>query len=675
MADEHSGDHIEQHGLRAGRDVIGRMANYHIYPNRRADESLAQDLAGVVAVRSREEEEHWRIGDPVPLPVSWCEAERDLFDDWVNIHRHQEQHDPVPLSGQFTAIRETFEATGSQRLVVLGRAGAGKTVLAHRLILDLLEARGDRGPVPVLFSLNDWDPTIRLRKWMIDRLVRDFPFLANRGFDSTGTRGAEILVNGDWILPVLDGFDELPERHHPSALREISQVQLPLLLTSHPDKYAQAARATQAVGRAAAIEIDDLTVAEAEQYLCRSTPPSRVADWEAVFEQLRTAPKQSASKNLKAVLTTPLMIMLARVHYEQPDRPAPGELLDRFPTSTDLQQHLLDSYVETLYDPRRPVQPSSSARPAWSPDQVRHWLSYLAARLHACGTHDFTWWQLPALLPSRTHFLATTTIAVVVFGAAAGLGYGLVFGLTLRIAVGLAVGLVLMVAVRFAFWSEVEAPDEEGCDRRRAVHEPERLRPYLRRRSRPQRSSRRLRLNKAASECTNGLGFGLVVGASFGLVGGLGFGLAAGLVLGAVIAGVNVAVSILGEGLDPHDSDPWHLLFTDRRVTLIRAISAGLTIASFMVAYGPHLASGTNDLATAIGILCPVVVVLLRLAQSAWGNWIILARVWLPLTGRLPWRPQRFLEDAHARGMLRRAGAAYQFRHAQLRDHLARSDH
>lgn len=59
------------------------------------------------------------------------------------------------------------------------------------------------------------------------------------------------------------------------------------------------------------------------------------------------------------------------------------------------------------------------------------------------------------------------------------------------------------------------------------------------------------------------------------------------------------------------------------------------------------------------------------LILSAWGNWMLFVRLWLPLTGRLPWRPKRFLEDAYERGVLRQAGAAYQFRHSQLRDHLA----
>ncbi len=55
---------------------------------------------------------------------------------------------------------------------------------------------------------------------------------------------------------------------------------------------------------------------------------------------------------------------------------------------------------------------------------------------------------------------------------------------------------------------------------------------------------------------------------------------------------------------------------------------------------------------------------------TAWGQWVILCRVWLPLTGRLPWNTVAFLEYAYHRGVLRQSGAVYQFRHFRLQEHL-----
>ena len=56
--------------------------------------------------------------------------------------------------------------------------------------------------------------------------------------------------------------------------------------------------------------------------------------------------------------------------------------------------------------------------------------------------------------------------------------------------------------------------------------------------------------------------------------------------------------------------------------------------------------------------------------QAAWPQYEI-ARAWLALPRRLPWRLMTFLADAHRRGVLRQAGAVYQFRHIELQQRLA----
>src|SRR5262249_5783246 len=65
-----------------------------------------------------------------------------------------------------------------------------------------------------------------------------------------------------------------------------------------------------------------------------------------------------------------------------------------------------------------------------------------------------------------------------------------------------------------------------------------------------------------------------------------------------------------------------------------------------------------------------VVGLLSRLLAGAWIPFVI-ARSWLALRGKLPWRLVAFLEDCHRLGILRQVGPVYQFRHARLQDHLA----
>ncbi|SBW28577.1 putative membrane protein [Candidatus Protofrankia californiensis] len=56
--------------------------------------------------------------------------------------------------------------------------------------------------------------------------------------------------------------------------------------------------------------------------------------------------------------------------------------------------------------------------------------------------------------------------------------------------------------------------------------------------------------------------------------------------------------------------------------------------------------------------------------DSAWGR-LGLARLWLAWHGHQPPRLMAFLADAHERGILRQAGAVWEFRHANLQRRLA----
>jgi len=58
--------------------------------------------------------------------------------------------------------------------------------------------------------------------------------------------------------------------------------------------------------------------------------------------------------------------------------------------------------------------------------------------------------------------------------------------------------------------------------------------------------------------------------------------------------------------------------------------------------------------------------------EPAWVGLFVTSR-WLAFRGKLPWNLMGFLDDAHRLGLLRTAGSVYQFRHAELQDHLAKA--
>jgi hypothetical protein len=112
---------------------------------------------------------------------------------------------------------------------------------------------------------------------------------------------------------------------------------------------------------------------------------------------------------------------------------------------------------------------------------------------------------------------------------------------------------------------------------------------------------------------------------------------------------------------------PRSSLRDDRAVTVVIGIGFGL---AFALLFGQAF---TPLFAFVYGFLFSLVVSgMFSLAFAAWPKFA-LAKLILAVRGLLPWRLTLSLEDAHQRGVLRQTGAVYQFRHARLQEHLARS--
>ncbi|MFD8499973.1 helix-turn-helix domain-containing protein [Amycolatopsis sp. NPDC059657] len=618
----------------------------------------ADQLAQAVRTRWQREEEHRRVQDPFPLPVRWRPVREDLMDHWANVRRTPagETAEPVPLDGGLGEIADVYRRVPSGRLVVLGKAGAGKTILTLRFVLDLLAGRGPADPVPVIFGVASWDPaTTSLRDWLTGRLVHDHPGLAAPAPGSPTLAAA--LVDDGWILPVLDGFDELAGGLHRSALLALNATTLPLLMTSRPAEFAAAVARTDVLTAAAGVELTDLSPADWASYLPRSSRKLTTGDatvWDPILAKLRDEPESLA--NLTAVLATPLMVVLARTIYSDSPGRDPGELLDttRFPGPGAIEDHLLDDFIPTVYRHRPGEQ-------RWNQDRVQHWLRLLAVHLDELGTRDIAWWRLGAGLRRSSRML---WIGLVV-GLVNGLVNGIVVALRYRPIDGLVSGLVAAASVGLAFGLC------HGLVGGGTIVEPARTRIHLVSGLRQVRAKivRRL-LAGLAGGLAGGLVLGLTGGLGVELVGGVGNGLAGGIATGLGIGLAGGLVFAIMAGLEaPADIrsavSPGELLAANRTTVLVQLL---LCLPAFGVGIG--LSFGFAD-----GVVFGVVVgsglgAGYVLSLTAWGQWLVLSRLWLPLTGRLPWTVLAFLDDAYQRGVLRQAGAVYQFRHARLQDRL-----
>ncbi|WP_344640904.1 helix-turn-helix domain-containing protein [Kitasatospora cystarginea] len=687
-----------------GRSIGGMLAE------------VADVLAHDVRRRWIREEEQRRIHDPFPLPVRWRSAAAELLDHWDNISGAPPGAVTVPLSldGGLADIADVYRRVPSGRLVVLGGAGSGKSVLMMRFVLDFLGRRCGADPVPVVFSIGSWDPTTTaLREWLVERLLRDHPNLTARAPGRRSTMAAA-LVDAGWILPVLDGFDEIAAGLHRAAMHELNTVSLPLLLTSRTEQFADAAKA-DLLRKAAGIELTDLTTADLVHYLPRAarptgqgTRPERTSTvWDPVLDELCDRPDSPSSVQLAAVLRTPLMVMLARTLYSDTPGQDPAVLLDtvRFPAPHSLEEHLLAGFVPTVYRQRPPVRSdAASAHPhrTWDSHHAQQYLGHLARHLTQPDQRDhqdLAWWQLSGLLSLRSRILAIVLACTVVSLLSVGpvfelspykqgsLYESLLCGLTVGPIVGLTFGLAYGIAVTVG----------------NIAFEPSRVRLQLPRRGRWKGGvpARRVRTASCA-----GLLVGAIVGLAYGpavrLLGlvvakdprapigvteamliyslhdGFVFAMATGLALGLMAA--------LETPVDPGAAAAPMELLAINRTTIIRQALLVAPVVAIAIAViqrvlgsvlpGWLLESPSLWQGLFLGTDCALIATLSYiLAFTSWGQWLLFTRIWLPLTGRLPWATMAFLDDAYHRGVLRQVGAVYQFRHARLQHHLSHAPH
>ncbi|MBC2906963.1 NACHT domain-containing protein [Streptomyces cupreus] len=655
----------------------------NVYGARRHLDTLAdnlQALAQRVLDDLDQDEIQRRLRNGNPLPVR-CGAAPGDFTGRSNGAREVStalaEASPLDLNGRLESIAAVYTRDEPGRLLVLGGAGSGKTVLIRRFAQARLEDRNRtcKGPVPVIFSLGSWDPTATsLKGWLIDRLEQDHPFLARRAsYKSTWAAG---LVGMGHVLAILDGFDEMAETLYGDALRQLraTPANLPLLLTSR----REALKGINAgEGLFPGIELTGLTFADCS---ARLTPASTA--WKPVLDRLSRPSGDPAAARLAAVLTTPLMLTMAQAF--QASGRDPERLLkpEEFSSRGALEKGLLNAFVPTAYDPL--VNTAVPKRRRWSAERAGHWLGYLATHLkkqkrdeQKPDAQDIEWWQLGTTMSLPTRMLVSGAVCGLVAGTAVALVHALLsdFPTALLDFFLNVLGIGLTFGLMHGFASKSKAS---------GAFKPSRMQIGLR------GDSMRVRVRRVRESLLPRVGGGLAGGLIFGVVFGggaalyaillaypwpwvallLGNWLVAGSLIGLAVGIVLALAAWLETDAKPDESvSPTELLRTNRTIVLVQAGAVGLilglgygTVITRFNGFAHGLPAGIGaGLAAAVGVG----------TLSAWGRWVVLVRIWLPLTRRLPLGVNTFLDDARERGVLRQAGAVYQFRHALLRDHLA----
>ncbi|MEU8308962.1 NACHT domain-containing protein [Actinomadura sp. NPDC048955] len=625
-------------------------------------------LAVMVAAQWREEARIRELDDPAPIPVRWeLTTDPRIMDHPAHITVGGGALTWSGTGDRIAAMAGEFKALRRRRLVIIGGPGAGKTTLAVQLVRELLAHLDPGDPVPLLVSVASWDTNRfpRLQAWLAARLTEIYPSLRAPQY---GLDAADQLVQRAHILPVLDGLDEIPAQARTAVIAALNRSLADddqLILTSRTREFTDAALARDVLTSAAVIQPQPLTASAAADYLASCLPPLPPPAWIDALQQIRTG----GAAHLTEMVSTPLGLWLLRTTHIT-TRADPTSVTDptRFPTAAALQAHLFDLLIPAVIITRPPsTDPANLFRPRrhHDPAQATRWLSYLAHLLDTVPTRDLAWWRLAATshtLTARIAWLGFITLAGGLAGALAGVlavryvggNVGGQYGWIPVWHVGGLVGGLgegFVVGAGAVFWAQ-ESPGYAN----------------LKTTGRKTLLAYRLADNLwfgLGQGLLAGFGFWLMFGAAIGLrvglgivlVYGLGFGLIRWAETPAVTGGANTPVST------------WR---ADRTLNLLRICTGGLVfglVSGLVIGLRFGLGFGLV-LGLVIGLGFGLGAGVMVGHHHAWLAFLAVTFE-LAWQRRLPRSLMAFLDDAHRLGLLRTVGPVYQFRHAELHDHLA----
>jgi tetratricopeptide (TPR) repeat protein len=631
---------------------------------------IAEQLAVEVLEQLRQSPLRVRSNRPMPLRVWFRSA-----DGGIGASRFAVTGVPgpdweqAPIHGDVGQVSKLLRSLPRWQLVVLGEPGAGKSVLAVMLAHQLLSHPQQGEPVPLVLPVSSWNPTAEsVGTFVTRRLREDFgvpPQVADR-LVTEPRMGVNGQPSGWWVLPVLDGLDEVAPQWHPAAVTEVERFAAsdhPVVVTCRVREFQRAVTAAGVLTRAAVVRLEPLQPNDVVEFL--SEPKQRRQLWQPVFDVVQ----QASPGPLGQVLSTPLMVGLAKDAYAHRD---PGELA-RLRTRQQITGRLIDGYVEAVYRSEEPntSRGRSAGTRRYPPEDAARWLGSLAYLAYLDGTRDLRWWRLPwtelVRSPERLRFWGQMAVLTLLEMAVLAMAAAVLMWPWAGWQRAAAVAGATMILAALCVSSMVDRLFGHPFQPAQPV--PRLLRwlavPRL--------------LHPLAARAKNTVSVALLQAVVFGAIAGFVAGLLVGRPLIGSAAGVAGGLAMIAmptaDSLRSSTAGPEATLRTNHLLATAAAIRAGVPAAAVFAATGFLLdthwmwwaATGFIIFAASAALASEQAWLRFRLAHLA---------VTLPAHRRdelLPRRLIAFLQDGihPERATLRVNGTAWQFRHALIQDHLA----
>ena len=270
------------------------------------------------------------------------------------------------------SMAKVFDRTGG-KLVILGATGSGKTTTLLELALVLVSrAQKDPNfPIPVLFELGSWKAESgAIADWLIAQL--------HYKYSISPAIGKKWLAEQK-LLPLLDGLDEVETHRQNICIQAINQF----VESEFKPKHLVACSSFEVYKNCptrfklqAAVLLKPLTETQIKNYLLEARSRELWYSIENEPELLKLA-------------KVPLFLSMMALAYED----ILIESWKRITSAEEQRKYLLTAYIRHQMTGEVKQYPRNKEL---RPEQIRHWLGWLAKKMEQQGNQEFYLDRLPS---------------------------------------------------------------------------------------------------------------------------------------------------------------------------------------------------------------------------------------------------------------------------------------